>query len=67
MGALFLVVASILSVFDIVKAKDAEGREVDVNGEYDDADITYVTRLSESPRSRSLHHAPHSNCAKTVF
>lgn len=45
MGSLFLVVASILSVFDIVKAKDDEGREIEVHGEYVDADVSCVDCL----------------------
>lgn len=45
-SALFLVVASILSTFDLVKAKDEDGNEIEVDGEYVDAGIWYVFNAS---------------------
>ena len=33
------IVASVLALFDVVKSKDAEGNEIEVNGSYDEDGI----------------------------
>lgn len=50
MDSLWLVVSSILSVFDITKAKGGDGNEIDVTPAYTDSALWYVL-LSDSFKS----------------
>lgn len=45
MATLFLSVSSILAVFDIVKAKDENGKEIEVSAELDVNTVWYVQSL----------------------